>query len=133
MEKKKNLPHALSVSWNSMQDRHQCAQAEERVPGNKMSTIAKHGAPEPRMSDDSLLGIQHESDEGEAEGADWDECYGVRISPNETANRLAPMISKFIRAQWESHELECMDDERRQLLGQRSLITYGVHGRRGRS
>jgi len=26
------------------------------------------------------------------------------------------MISKFIRAQWESHELECMDDERRQLL-----------------
>jgi hypothetical protein len=25
-------------------------------------------------------------------------------------------ISKFIRAQWESHELKCMDDERRQIL-----------------
>jgi hypothetical protein len=24
-----------------------------------MSIIAKHGAPEPRISDDSLLGIQH--------------------------------------------------------------------------
>jgi hypothetical protein len=59
MEKKKNLPHALSVSWNSMQDRHQCAQAEERVPGNKISIIAKHGAPELRMSDGSLPGIQH--------------------------------------------------------------------------
>ena len=32
------------------------------------------------------------------------------------ARQLAPMISKFIRAQWESHEQECMDDERRQLL-----------------
>jgi hypothetical protein len=30
--------------------------------------------------------------------------------------RLAQMISKFIRTQWELHELECMDDERRQLL-----------------
>ena len=26
------------------------------------------------------------------------------------------MIFKFIRAQWESHALYCMDDERRQLL-----------------
>jgi hypothetical protein len=26
------------------------------------------------------------------------------------------MISKFIRAQWASHELECIDNERRQLL-----------------
>jgi hypothetical protein len=56
---KSNLPHALSVSWNSMQDRRQCVQAEERVPGNKMSIIAKHGAPEPRISDDSLPGIHH--------------------------------------------------------------------------
>ena len=47
------------------------------------------------------------------------------------ARQLAPMISKFIRAQWESHELECMDDERRQLL-EEALVTDGVHGRRGR-
>jgi hypothetical protein len=26
---KSNLPHAISVSWSSMQGRHQCAQAEE--------------------------------------------------------------------------------------------------------
>jgi len=32
------------------------------------------------------------------------------------AKQLAPMISKFIRAQWESHELECIDGERRQIL-----------------
>jgi hypothetical protein len=32
------------------------------------------------------------------------------------ARQPAPMISKFIRAQWESPELECMDDERRQIL-----------------
>jgi len=70
---KSNLPHALSVSWNSMQDRRQCVQAEERVPGNKMSIIAKHGAPEPRISD--------ESDESAAEGADWVECYEMRMSP----------------------------------------------------
>jgi hypothetical protein len=89
-----------------------------------MSIIAKHGAPEPRMSDDSLPGIQHKSDEGEAEGADWDECYGVRISPNEIANQLAPIISKFIRAQWESHELECIDDERRQLLEEAAELDH---------
>jgi hypothetical protein len=49
----------ICLSGNSIQDRHQCAQAEERVPGNKMSIIAKHGPPEPRMGDDSLQGIQH--------------------------------------------------------------------------
>ena len=36
------------------------------------------------------------------------------------ARQLAPMIFKFIRAQWESHELDCMDDERRQLLEEAS-------------
>jgi hypothetical protein len=35
------------------------------------------------------------------------------------------MISKFIRSQWESEELEGVDDERR--------ITSGVSGRRRRS
>jgi ribonuclease HI len=32
------------------------------------------------------------------------------------ARQLAPMISKFIRAQWESEGMENVDDERRQLL-----------------
>jgi hypothetical protein len=32
------------------------------------------------------------------------------------ARQLAPMISKFIRTQWNSHEVECMADERRQIL-----------------
>jgi hypothetical protein len=32
------------------------------------------------------------------------------------AQQLAPMISKFIRAQWESEGMENVDDERRQLL-----------------
>ena len=75
---KSNLPHALSVSWNSIQDRHQCAQAEERA--NKMSIIAKH----PRAAHERRLAARDrtsESDEGESEGADWDECYGVRLSP----------------------------------------------------
>jgi hypothetical protein len=45
------------------------------------------------------------------------------------ARQLAPTISKFIRAQWESHELECIDDERdRSLKRQQCLITYGVFG-----
>ena len=42
-----------------MQDKHKRAHAEERVLGNKMSIVAKHGAPEPHISDDSLPGIQH--------------------------------------------------------------------------
>jgi hypothetical protein len=33
------------------------------------------------------------------------------------ARQLAPMISTFIRTQWESGELEDVDDERRQILG----------------
>jgi hypothetical protein len=32
------------------------------------------------------------------------------------ARQLAPMISTFIRALWESGELEDVDDERRQIL-----------------
>ena len=32
------------------------------------------------------------------------------------ARQLAPMISTFIRAQWESEEVEDVDDERRQIL-----------------
>ena len=32
------------------------------------------------------------------------------------ARQLEPMIFKFIRAQWESKEMENVDDERRQLL-----------------
>ena len=40
-----------------------------------------------------------------------DECEGKAV-----ARQLAPMISKFIRAQWESKEMENVDDERRQLL-----------------
>ena len=32
------------------------------------------------------------------------------------ARQLAPMMSTFIRAQWESEELEDVDDERRQIL-----------------
>jgi hypothetical protein len=32
------------------------------------------------------------------------------------ARQLAPMISTFIRAQWESGELEDLDDEGRQIL-----------------
>jgi hypothetical protein len=129
-----------------------------------------------------------ESDEGEAEGADWDECYGVKMSPanpryvgrvdstcggevvytipeikvllrsqpddverwqstsqmgwdfarkrNEitiekdeqdgkpVARQLAPMISKFIRAQWESPERKCMDDERRQILEEAAELDH---------
>jgi hypothetical protein len=42
------------------------------------------------------------------------------------ARQLAPMISKFIRAQWESKGVENVDDERRQLLEEAmELITYG--------
>ncbi len=40
-----------------------------------------------------------------------DECEGKPV-----ARQLAPMISKFIRAQWESEGMENVDDERRQLL-----------------
>jgi hypothetical protein len=32
------------------------------------------------------------------------------------ARQLAPMISTFIRAQWESGELEDMEDEKRRIL-----------------
>jgi len=40
------------------------------------------------------------------------------------ARQLAPMISKFIRQQWESHELECMDDERRQILEEAAELDH---------
>ena len=34
------------------------------------------------------------------------------------------MISKFIRAKWESHELEGMDDERRQILEEAAELDH---------
>jgi len=40
------------------------------------------------------------------------------------ARQLAPMISKFIRAKWESHELEGMDDERRQILEEAAELDH---------
>ena len=129
-----------------------------------------------------------ESDESAAGGADWDEYYGVRMSPanpryvgrgdsicggevvyiipdikvplrsqpddaqrwlttgqmgwsltrerNAITNekdepdckpitrQLAPMISKFIRAKWESHEPEGMDDERRQIIEEAAELDH---------
>jgi len=38
--------------------------------------------------------------------------------------QLAPMISKFIRAKWESPGLECMDDERRQILDEAAELDH---------
>ena len=166
----------------------------ERTRGDRTSTIARHGAPEPHMVDELLPGIRRLSRtrvkwKGRT-GASATR-YGGRMSPanpryvgrgdstcggevvytileirtlicsqpedaqsclttsqmewaftregNEMTNeknerggkpvarQLAPMISKFSRAQWESHELECMDDERRRSLKRkRSLITHGV-------
>jgi hypothetical protein len=122
------------------------------------------------------------------EGADWDECYGVKMSPanpryvgrgdctcggevvytipeikvhlrsqpddaehwlttsqmgwaltrerNEITNekderdgkpvarQQSPMISKCISAQWESPELECTDDERRQILEEAAELDH---------
>jgi hypothetical protein len=40
------------------------------------------------------------------------------------ARQLAPMISKFIRAQWESEELEGMDDKRRQILEEAAELDH---------
>jgi len=181
-----------------MQDRHQCTQAEERAPGKQ--GVNNRQARRPRAAHGQRIAAKDttsESDEGEADRADWSECYGVRMSPanprileevtalvggrwcipylrskhfftcgrgvmytipeikaflhpqpydvqrwlttsqmgwaltrernkitNEkderdgkpVAKQLAPMISKFIRAQWESHKLECIDGERRQIL-----------------
>jgi hypothetical protein len=97
----------LSVFWIRMQDKHQRAHAEERVLGNKMSMMmmlfigtrfsnlytavdtqawaAYHSqARRPRAAHKRRLAARDttsESDEGEEEGSDWDECYGVRMSP----------------------------------------------------
>jgi hypothetical protein len=38
--------------------------------------------------------------------------------------QLAPMISKFIRAQWESEEVEGVDDERRQILEEAAELDH---------
>jgi hypothetical protein len=40
------------------------------------------------------------------------------------ARQLAPMISKFIRAQWESEELEGVDDERTQILEEEADLDH---------
>jgi hypothetical protein len=40
------------------------------------------------------------------------------------ARQLAPMISTFIRAQWESGELEDVDDERRQILEEAAELDH---------
>ena len=50
------------------------------------------------------------------------------------ARQLVPMISAFIRAQWESGDLEDVEDEKRRIHEEaRSLITYGVSRRRRKS
>jgi hypothetical protein len=48
------------------------------------------------------------------------------------ARQPAPMISKFIRAQWESKEMENVDDERRQLLEEAMELDH-ISGRRRES
>jgi len=40
------------------------------------------------------------------------------------ARQLAPMSSKFIRAQWESGDLEDVDDERRQILEEAAELDH---------
>jgi hypothetical protein len=40
------------------------------------------------------------------------------------ARQLAPTIPKFIREQWESHEMECMEDERRQLFSEAAELDH---------
>ena len=40
------------------------------------------------------------------------------------ARQIAPMISKFIRAQWESEELEGVDDKRRQILEESAELDH---------
>jgi hypothetical protein len=40
------------------------------------------------------------------------------------ARQIAPMISKFIRAQWESEELEGVDDKRRQILEEAAELDH---------
>ena len=40
------------------------------------------------------------------------------------ARQLAPMISRFIKAQWESGELEDVDDERRQILEEAAELDH---------
>jgi hypothetical protein len=40
------------------------------------------------------------------------------------ARQLASMISKFIRAQWESEGMENVDDERRQLLEEATELDH---------
>ena len=40
------------------------------------------------------------------------------------ARQLAPMISQFIGAQWESEELEGVDDERRQILEEAAELDH---------
>jgi hypothetical protein len=50
------------------------------------------------------------------------------------ARQLAPMISMFIRAQWESEEVEDVDDERRQILEEAAELDHiWVSGRRRKS
>ena len=50
------------------------------------------------------------------------------------ARQLAPMISRFIKAQWESGELEDVDDERRQILEEAAELDHiwGVWWRKNR-
>jgi hypothetical protein len=40
------------------------------------------------------------------------------------ARQLAPMISTFIRAQWESEEVEDVDDERRQIFEEAAELEH---------
>ena len=40
------------------------------------------------------------------------------------ARQIAPMISKFIRTQWESEQLEGVDDERRQILEEAAELDH---------
>ena len=64
-----------------MRDRHQSAQAEASTG---KQDVNNRQARRPRAAHGRRIAArdtESESDEGQAEGADWGECYGARMSP----------------------------------------------------
>jgi hypothetical protein len=61
-------------------------------------------------------------------GPSHDSCtaciVGVERDGSPVARQLAPMISKLTRTKWDSHDLERIDDERRQILEEAAELDH---------
>jgi hypothetical protein len=78
----KQIGNRLPPGWGAVVGQ-ESVRASRRASTGKQD-VNNRQARRPRAAHKRRLAVGYtasESDEGEAEGADWDECYGVKMSP----------------------------------------------------